>query len=162
MSRRVRQGQVTAEQDDMGAGLGAQVRLRDDDDIQRVRELLMEQLRLVQAGLDVPLHRGLFEVWHRDVVVIDLVAILAMGAPPGIGAGVGEVQRRITPELGNQVQVVLPRHLRGRCGCQSARPAPSRSTGPPRRSGAARRRAMPVMRNNSGVKGHVGFGVCSC
>ena len=97
----------------MGAGLGAQVRLHDDDDIQRVRELLMEQLCLVEAGLDVPLDRGLFEVWHRDVVVIDLVAILAMGAPPGIGAGVGEVQRRITPELGNQVQVVLLRHREG-------------------------------------------------
>ena len=39
---RVRQFQVTAEQEDMGAGLGAQVRLRDDDDIQWLRELLME------------------------------------------------------------------------------------------------------------------------
>ena len=97
----------------MGAGLGAQVGLGDDDDIQRLRELLVEQLRLVQTGLDVPLHRGLFEVLPREVVVIHLAAILAMGAPPGIGAGVGEVQRRIAPQLGNQVQVVLPRHLQG-------------------------------------------------
>ncbi len=33
--------------------------------------------------------------------------------PYGIGTGVGEVQRRITPELGNQVQVALPRHMQG-------------------------------------------------
>src|SRR6266478_2352463 len=80
---RVRQGQVTAEQDDMGAGLGTQVRLHDDDDIQWVRELLMEHLHLVYTGLYGPLYGGLFEVLHRDVVVIDLVAILAMGASPG-------------------------------------------------------------------------------
>src|SRR5262252_4084457 len=52
---RISQVQVTAEQDDMGAGLGAQVRLGEDDDIQRLYELLVEQLHLVQAGLDVPL-----------------------------------------------------------------------------------------------------------
>ena len=69
---RVCQVQVTAEQDDMGSGLGAQVRLREDDDIQRLCELLVEQLRLVHTGLDVPLHRGLFEGVPREVVVIHL------------------------------------------------------------------------------------------
>src|SRR5262245_45922069 len=48
----IRQGQVTAEQHNMGLGLGAQVGLGDDDDIQELRALLMEQLHLVQAGLD--------------------------------------------------------------------------------------------------------------
>ena len=52
-----------------------------------------------------------YGIW--EVVVIDFVAIRAMGTPPGVGAGVGEVQRGIIPELGNQVQVVLPRHLQG-------------------------------------------------
>ena len=61
--RRVRQVHITAKQDDMGAGLGAQVRLRDDDDMQRVRALFMEQLHLVCTGLYIPLHRGLFAVW---------------------------------------------------------------------------------------------------
>ena len=61
----------------------------------------------------MPLHRGLFEVLHREVVVIHLVAILATGTSPGIGTGVGEVQRRIAPQLGNQVQVALPRHMQG-------------------------------------------------
>ena len=110
---RVGEFQVTAEQKDMRPCLGVQVRLGDDDDIQRLRELLMEQLRLGQASLYVPFHRRLFEVWHRDVVVIDLVAILAMGASPSIGAGGGEVQRRIAPQLGNEVQVALPSHIQG-------------------------------------------------
>ena len=81
----------------MGASLGAQVGLGEDDDIQGGCELFVEQLRLVHAGLDVPLHRGLFEVLRRDIVVIDLGAILATRASPGIGAGVGEIQRRIAP-----------------------------------------------------------------
>src|SRR3989442_2976933 len=95
----------------MGAGLRVQVCLRNDDDIQRLREFLVEQLRLVQAGLDVPLHEGLFEIWLRDVVVMHLVAILAPWAPPSIRSCVGEVQRRIAPQLGNQVQMARQSHL---------------------------------------------------
>ena len=81
----------------------------------------------VPAVLDVSLSRGLFEILGREVVVIHLVAIFAMGPPPGIEAGGGEVQRRITPELGNQVQVVSAAPYAGHCDYQSARPAPGRS-----------------------------------
>jgi hypothetical protein len=42
---RVRQGHVTAEQDDMGTGLCVQVRLRNDDDMQRLCACLVEPLR---------------------------------------------------------------------------------------------------------------------
>src|SRR5712691_2943027 len=103
----------------MGAGLSVQVGLGDDDDIQRLRELLVEQLHLVQAGLEVPLHGGLFEVLHREVVVIYLVAILATGTSSGIGTGAGEVQGRIVPQLGNggASRTVAP--YAGRGGCQS-------------------------------------------
>jgi len=41
------------------------------------------------------------------------MALCGMGAPPGVGGGGGEVQRRITLELGNQVQVGLVRHMQG-------------------------------------------------
>jgi hypothetical protein len=34
-----------------------------------------------------------------------------MGTSPGIGAGVRKVQGRIAPQPGNEVQVVLPRHI---------------------------------------------------
>lgn len=76
---RVRQVHVTAAQDDMGAGLRVPVRLRHDDDMQRLRAFLVEQLPLGQAGLDMPRHEGLFEIVPRDVVVRHLVAILALG-----------------------------------------------------------------------------------
>jgi len=104
---------ITAEQDDKGLGLGAEVRFANDDHIQQLRELLMKQLCSVEAGLDGSLHGGLLQVWPRDVVVIDLTAILAMGTPSSIGAGVREVQSRIAPSLGNEVQVALPGHRQG-------------------------------------------------
>src|SRR5215211_5394600 len=97
----------------MSAGLGAQVGLREEDDIQRLRELLVEHLHLVQAGLYVPLHGGLFEVLHREVVIMHLVAILATGTASAIEASVGEVQRRIAPQLRNEMQAALSRHMQG-------------------------------------------------
>ena len=109
----VRQGQVTAEQHDMGPGLGTQVGLGDDDDIQGLRKLLVEHLHLVQAGLDVPLDGRLFERVHREVVIIHLGAILAPGTSPRIGTSIGEIQRRIVPQLGNEVQAALARHMQG-------------------------------------------------
>jgi hypothetical protein len=104
---------VAAEQDTMSPGVRLQVHLDDDDDIQRVCECLVEQWRLVQTGLDVPLHRGLFEVLGRDVGVLPLAAIRAMRPPPGIGASGGEVQYRIVAQLGNPLQVARPCHLQG-------------------------------------------------
>lgn len=109
----VGQVQITAKQDDMGASLGTQVGLRDDDDIQRVRELLMEQLYLIETGLQMPLDRRLLQVLHGEVVVSDLGAILATGTSSGIGAGVGKVQRRIAAQLGNQMQAALAGHPQG-------------------------------------------------
>jgi hypothetical protein len=110
---RVRQVQLTATQDDRGAGLRAQVRRRDEDDMQRWRALRMEQLPLIAPGLHVPLDRGFCEVWPWEGVVLARVAILAMGAPPGGGAGGGEGQRRRIPALGKQGQGVLPRPRHG-------------------------------------------------
>lgn len=104
---------VAAEQKNMPPGVGVQVHRDDDDDIQRVCECLVEHLRLVQTGLDVPLHRGLFAVWGRDIGVLHFAAIRAMRPPPGIGASLGDVPYRIVPQLGNQVQVALPRPLQG-------------------------------------------------
>ena len=94
-------------------GLCTQVGLDEEDDIQRLCKLLMQQLGLVHVGLDMPFHGGLLEVllWH--VGIIHFSAILATWPSPAIGAGVGEVQGGITAQLGNQVQMTLPRHLEG-------------------------------------------------
>src|SRR5215216_4949913 len=50
------QGEITAEQDDTGLGLRTQVGLDDKDDIQWLQELLVQQLRLVQTGLNIPFY----------------------------------------------------------------------------------------------------------
>ena len=73
----------------------------------------MEQGCLIDTGLDVPLHRGLFEVLPREVVVIDLVAMLAAGDHGRHRHRVGEVERRIAPQLGNEMQAALSRHIEG-------------------------------------------------
>jgi hypothetical protein len=105
------QGEVTAEENNMSVSLGAPIGLDEDDDIQRLRELFMEQLRLVEPGLDLALYGGRDKVLHWEVVIRYFAAILATGAPPGIRAGVGKVQGGIAPQLGNEMQVALARHL---------------------------------------------------
>jgi hypothetical protein len=94
----------------MGWGLGAAVRFDHADHMQRWRALLLEPWRLVEAGLEVPLPGGLLQVWPGEVVIINRAAILAMGAPSSLGAGVGEGQGRIAPQLGHEVHGALPGH----------------------------------------------------
>jgi len=97
----------------MRLGLRTQVGLDEEDDIQRLGKLLVQQLGLVHVGLNMPFHRGLFEVFLWHVGVIHFTAILATWPSSDIGTGVGEVQGGITAQLGNQVQMTLPRHLEG-------------------------------------------------
>ena len=47
------------------------------------------------------------------MVVIHLGVILAMGTSPSIRPSIGEVQRGIAPQLGNEVQAALARHRQG-------------------------------------------------
>jgi hypothetical protein len=110
---RLGQFQITAEQNAMNAGLGLEGGFGDDDDLQWWRKLLVKPFRLVQLGLDVSRHGGRFEELAREIVVIHLVARLAMGATPGIGATGGEVQGRIAAPRGNPRQVALPSHRQG-------------------------------------------------
>jgi hypothetical protein len=114
----IRQGQVTAEQDHMGAGLRAPVRLHAEEDMHRVRDLLVEQLRLGEARLDVPVHGGVFELPLGKVVVSNLAAILATGTSPSLRAWIGEVQGGIAPQLGHEGQSALPRHLHSVVGAK--------------------------------------------
>lgn len=110
---RVGQCQITAERDDMGLGRRTQVGFENEDDSQRVCELLGQQWRLVPASVDRPFHGSLWEGLLRPVSAIHLAAIGAAGTSPDRGAGGGEVPGRIVPQFGNQGQVALPRHLQG-------------------------------------------------
>jgi hypothetical protein len=109
---RVRQLQITAQEDDLGLGQGAQVGLGDEDDMPGVLELLVEQVRLGDTCLEVPLHGGLLEILPREVVVIDLGAIRVPGTAAGLGAGGGEGERRIAPQRGKEMAAALSRPRR--------------------------------------------------
>jgi hypothetical protein len=58
-------------------------------------------------------HGGLVAEWARDLVVIHVVAILAMGATPSLGAAVGAGQGRSASPFGKQRPVALPSHMPG-------------------------------------------------
>ena len=60
------QFQIAAEQDDVRPGLGAQVGFDDDDHIERLREIRVEELDLIDAGLDIILHGSIFEITLRN------------------------------------------------------------------------------------------------
>jgi|SRR5882724_1140369 len=75
--------QVTAEQDDMCLGWRVQIRLDDDDNVQRWCELFVQQLGLVDAGLEVILNGRGFERLLRNAAVIQLTARRAMWANTG-------------------------------------------------------------------------------
>ena len=91
----------------MGTGRGAQVGLGDDGDSQGAWNSLWSRGCLMEyrSGCAPPPWslRGI----APGVVVIDLVAILAPGTTAALGTGVGEVERRIAPQLGNEMQAAL-------------------------------------------------------
>ena len=58
--------------------------------------------------------RRLLETLVRQMPIIELVAVLAMRSMPLVGAVIGQVQGRVTAQLGNQVQATLPHHVPGR------------------------------------------------
>jgi hypothetical protein len=81
--------QVAAEEDDMRPSVRLPVSLDDDDDIQRVRALFVEPWGLVEAGLEGAFDGGGFAIPSREIAVIQLAAILATWATPGLRAFVG-------------------------------------------------------------------------
>ena len=97
----------------MGTGLGAQIGLDEDDDIERYANSLWRSCAWYRRVWMCPFTVVSLRYWPGQVVVIHLAAIFAMWPPPGIETDVGEVERGIAPQLGNQVQVALPRHLQG-------------------------------------------------
>lgn len=98
---------VTADQHALGAGGGAQGGRGEEDAMPRRLARLVEPWRLRETGLEGSLPGRLCAVWPREVGVIDLRAIRAVGPPPGLGAGGGAVQRGSAPERGKQGHVGL-------------------------------------------------------
>jgi hypothetical protein len=83
--------QVAAQEDDRRPGVRLQVGLDADDDMERVRELLVEPGGLVEAGLDRAFDGGGWEIPIRAGAVIQRAAVRATWATPGIRAFVGPI-----------------------------------------------------------------------
>jgi hypothetical protein len=105
--------QVAAEEDDRRPGVCMQVGLADADDIQRVRERLVEPWGLVEAGLDGACDGGGVEIHSRDVAVIQLAAILATWATPSIRAFVGHRYSRVSASRGDARHTARWGHVQG-------------------------------------------------
>ena len=106
----------TAAAHNMRACLGTPGGLRQDDDRQGVRARLVAPLPLVQARLNVPLTRGVFEGWPREMLGRPRGARLAPGTASSLGPRSRKGARRITPQRGKEVQAARARHLQGVVG----------------------------------------------
>ncbi len=67
----------------------------DDDDIERLGEILVEHLDLVNVRPNPVFCRCGLQVLRRNVVVIDFVAIPLMGTVTGIRTLIAKLQRGI-------------------------------------------------------------------
>lgn len=101
---------MAAEQDDMRPGARLQVALDDDHDVQRLAKLFVKQFCLVNAGLDVFLDTSLLQVLVGNTTIVEFIALFAMWLVTAVVAFVGEIQSRVTTQLGNQMQTALANH----------------------------------------------------
>ena len=87
----------------MGPGLGGEVCFDNDDDVEGNREILVEELSLVDAGLEAVFNAGTLQVLFVDVVIIQALSVFAMRATSRIGTLKRQAQGGIPAQLGDQV-----------------------------------------------------------
>ena len=112
--RVVSERQVATEQNDMGPGLGLQIDFDQDHDIERLAELLVQALHLIDARFDLLSGRGLLQVLSWQGLVSEPVTVFLVRSMPLVEAGIGQIQGRVTAQLGNQLQAALLHHVPGR------------------------------------------------
>jgi hypothetical protein len=81
--------QVATEQNDMGPSLGLQIDFDQDHDIERLAELLMQALHLIDARFDLFDGRGLHQVLSGQVLVSEPVTVFLVRPMPLVGAVIG-------------------------------------------------------------------------
>jgi len=94
-------------------GLSAQVDFADDDHIERLRKIGVEKLGLIDAGLDIILHGGVFEITLRNDMVIYSFTEFAMGAFALVRAIIGKAESCIPAQFRYKVQSSLTNHVVG-------------------------------------------------
>ncbi len=87
----VRQFQIAGKQDHIGPGFGCQVGSEQNDHVQRVWEILVEQLHLVSAGVEAIFDLGFLQVLVRDLAHIHRLAQSGCWTTFGRWTRIGEV-----------------------------------------------------------------------
>ena len=87
----------------MGLGLGFEIGLEDDDDVELVRKQLVPHGHLINSGLDIINDLGLFEIFIRDAIIVEFVTILSVGSPFLLGSLVGKVHSGVIAQFADQV-----------------------------------------------------------
>jgi len=77
--------QITGKQDHMGTSADFEVGLVQDDHIELLGKLMMQHVRLVNAGLDLLADLGCHLILFWELVIVELVAILPGRAFASIG-----------------------------------------------------------------------------
>lgn len=85
----------------MRPGARLQVGFDNDDDVQRLAKLLMKQLGLIQAGLDVAFESGCLPVLVGNTAIVEFVPLCAMWPVTAVRACVRHVQSRVATQFGN-------------------------------------------------------------
>ena len=96
-----------------GKGASLEIGFGEDDHVERLSEIRMQHHRLIDAGTEIALGALLNQVLFRDVLVVDLLAILLARPFAFLLAVVDEVQGSIVAQLGDELQAALPDHLQG-------------------------------------------------
>jgi hypothetical protein len=109
--RVVRQRQVTSAQDHLRSGVRLQMGFNDDDDVQRLANLLMKPWGLIPTGLDEACELGLLQVLVGHTAIAELVPICSLWPTSLVRAGVRQGQHRIAAPVGNTVQPALSHHV---------------------------------------------------
>src|SRR5215213_5743876 len=112
--------QITTEHQDMRLGVRFQIGLDNAHHIKQLGEGLVSRLELINAGFDVLLDAGLAQIALGNAARLELVAVDALGATPGVWAVIGLIQGTVRAQFTNQVQLARTRHLERSGGAKVA------------------------------------------
>src|SRR4030095_9489622 len=107
----VPQRQVTTEEHHMSGLVGVQMCFDNDYNIQHLGKFLMPERPLVNLRLDLFVNCGGLQVGRRYMPFINLLTIFAAWSTPTVRAIIGKIERRIIPQLRDQMQAHLSDHV---------------------------------------------------
>ena len=79
--------------------VGLQIPFHNHHNIEHLSKLLMPESHLIQVGLSLFINRRGLQVCRWAILIVQLLALCAPWSTTGIRASIGEIQRRIMPQL---------------------------------------------------------------